>query len=151
MFGQTRGILRADTGVCPYGWVRPFFGDGERDVGRYAQNHSKIDSKSFKQTVVDFRNDFLLILRPQADQGRFSSLFGVLGVFGNIKSRCRCSFVMGRCDISEVAKHHIYGKNYSNYDNFFPIKPTDVRADTGDILRADTGVCPYTWVRPFFG
>ncbi len=21
----------------------------------------------------------------------------------------------------------------------------------GDILRADTGVCPYTWVRPFFG
>ena len=41
--------------------------------------------------MVDFRNDFLLILRPQADQGRFSSLFGVSGVFGNIKSRC-CSF-----------------------------------------------------------
>jgi hypothetical protein len=45
-----------------------------------------------------------------------------LGVFGNIKSRCRCSFVMGRCDISEVAKHHILGRNYSNYFNFFPIK-----------------------------
>jgi hypothetical protein len=40
-----------------------------KGMGRYAQNHSKIDSKSFKQTVVDFRNDFLLILRPQADQG----------------------------------------------------------------------------------
>ena len=26
------------------------------------------------------------------------------------------------CDISEVAKHHILGRNYSNYDNFFPIK-----------------------------
>ena len=49
-------------------------------------------------------------------------LFGVSGVFGNIKSRCRCSFVMGRCNISEVAKHHILGRNYSNYDNFFPIK-----------------------------
>jgi len=49
-------------------------------------------------------------------------LFGVSGVFGNIKSRCRCSFVMGRCDISEVAKHHILGRNYSNYFNFFPIK-----------------------------
>ena len=49
-------------------------------------------------------------------------LFDVSGVFGNIKSRCRCSFVMGRCDISEVAKHHILGRNYSNYFNFFPIK-----------------------------
>ena len=80
-----------------------------RRKGRYAQNHSKIDSKSFKQTVVDFRNDFLLILRPRADQGRFSSLFGVLGVFGNIKSRCRCSFSLsfllresGRNDFGEV-------------------------------------------------
>ena len=26
------------------------------------------------------------------------------------------------CDFGDVAKHHIYGKNYSNYDNFFPIK-----------------------------
>ena len=27
-----------------------------------------------------------------------------------------------RYDISEVAKHHILGRNYSNYFNFFPIK-----------------------------
>ena len=41
------------------------------------------------------------------------------------------------CDISEVARHHIFGGNYSNDDNFFPITST----------RADTGVCPYTWVQ----
>ena len=91
MFGQTRGDFAGRHGRLPLHVGAAVLWDGERNVGRYAQNHSKIDSKSFKQTVVDFRNDFLLILRQQADQGRFSSLFGVLGVFGNIKSRC-CSF-----------------------------------------------------------
>ena len=48
-------------------------------------------------------------------------------------------------------KHHILGRNYSNYDNFFPIKAHRCSGRHGGILRADTGVCPYTWVRPFFG
>ena len=34
----------------------------------------------------------------------------------------------------------------SGVSGVFGIKPTDVRADTGAIFRADTGVCPYTWV-----
>ncbi len=70
-----------------------------------------------------------------------------------------------RCDISEVAKHHILGRNYSNYDNFFPIKAHRCSGRHGGyfsgrhgslplrvapkaiqsplVLRADTGVCPY--------
>ena len=82
MFGQTRGTFCGQTrgdfagrhGRLPLHVGAAVLWDGERDVGRYAQNHSQIDSKSFKQTVVDFRNDFLLILRPQADQGRFSCI-----------------------------------------------------------------------------
>ena len=39
----------------------------EHELGRYAQNLSIIDSKIFQNELIDFQNDFLLILRPQAD------------------------------------------------------------------------------------